>query len=212
MPKRGLYVAFDGPDGAGKSSVLAAVKAEIDAAAPRANPLYVREPGSTPTGEKIRRILLDEGGDMLPLTEAYLFAAARAELLHGTVLPHLKAGGLVVSDRCVYSSLAYQGGGRGLGVDAVRELNLPATAGTEPDLTVLLTVDGETAAKRRRRAADRLEAAGDAFVSRVEAAYRGLAASLPGKIVAVDAAAPLASVVAQAVRAVMRAVRERYAR
>lgn len=212
MVKQGLFVAFDGPDGAGKSSVLAGVKDWLGGEWPQVSALFVREPGGTPVGEAVRRVLLDRDKEMLPLTEAYLFAASRAELTHAVILPHLKNGGLVISDRYVDSSLVYQGAGRGLGMELVAAVNAAATGGLTPDLSVFLLVDPTTAAARQRARAqaDRLESAGEAFAARVDRAYRELAEKHPEKIAAVDAGRPLGEVIAAACFALDAALRRAY--
>ena len=115
------YVAFEGVDGAGKTTVTARVVERLTARGFEVVP--VREPGGTPTGEAIRRVLLELGGVVGEWAEALLFAAARSQLAAGVVGPALAAGRAVVSDRSVYSSLAYQGGARGLGIAAVRRVN-----------------------------------------------------------------------------------------
>jgi len=174
---RPCFISFEGNDGAGKST-----QARLLAQRLRQNGhdvLLTRESGGTAVGEKIRDILLDRANnDMDDLTEALLYAAARAQHVRQVILPALKAGRMVISDRYVDSSLAYQGGGRGLGIPRVRQINAPAVEGCMPDLTVFLSLPPGEGIRRavRSREADRLEAAGDAFHDRVAGAFRDLTA------------------------------------
>jgi dTMP kinase len=187
----GLLISFEGIDGCGKSTQLARLADRLRAVG--IEPLLVREPGGTQLGERVREILLDPAtGDIAPAAEALLYAASRAELVASTIEPALAAGRIVLVDRYVDSSLAYQGAGRELGIDRVLEANLLATAGRLPDLTVLVAVDPATARSRRLAAgeqADRLEQAGDAFFARVHASYADLASRWPDRIASVDGSA-----------------------
>jgi dTMP kinase len=147
-----------------------------------------REPGGTPAGERIRELLLDPAGPAVsPVTEALLFAAARAELVALVIRPALDAGEWVVADRFVDSSMAYQGVARGLGLDAVWRVNAQAVAGCLPDLTVLLELPPATAWAREAGREDRIEAEGLALQERVAEGYRALAARFPERIAAVPA-------------------------
>lgn len=155
---------------------------------------FTREPGGTPAAERIREVLLDPGLDMEPWTEACLYAAARADHVRREILPRLEAGQSVLCERYLHSSLAYQGAGRGLGVEEVRSLNQKAAAGAVPDRTFYLRLGAEERADRGREAGaplDRLEGAGDDFASRVEAGFEELVLEEPGRIRALDARRPL---------------------
>ncbi len=181
-----MFVTFEGPDGSGKSTQAELLRAALVAEGREV--VLTREPGGTPLGERIRELLL--GGDaMSPWTEAALFAASRAQHVEEVILPALEQGADVICDRYLDSSLAYQGIARGLGVEAVLELNLRATRGLLPDATVLLLVDPAVAAARSG-ATDRLEREGDGFRSRVDAAYRELAKRFPERILVFDADRP----------------------
>src|SRR5215203_4571077 len=142
---RGLFVTFEGIDRSGKTT-----QAQLLTEALGSDALGVREPGGTPAGERVRDLLKDAAVPLGPEAEALLFAAARAELVERVVRPALEDGRVVVSDRFLDSSLAYQGGARGLGMDEVERINHFATGGLVPDLTFLLEIDAETAARRSR--------------------------------------------------------------
>jgi dTMP kinase len=140
---RGLFVTFEGIDRSGKTTQAGLL---VDALGDEA--LGVREPGGTKAGEHLRAILKDPDVPLAPETEALLFAAARSELVANVVLPALDAGKVVVSDRFLDSSLAYQGGARGLGIEDVERVNHFATRGLKPDLTFLLDLSPADAAER----------------------------------------------------------------
>lgn len=176
---RGLFIAFEGGDGAGKSTQAKLLVAALETAGHTV--LLTREPGGTPIGEKIRSLVLEhDQGAIDPRTEALLFAAARAAHAAQVIQPALEAGTTVVTDRYIDSSVAYQGAGRELGEDQVRELNEWATAGLRPDVTVLLDVAPQEARERRAgNAPDRLESEPDRFHQRIRHAFLRLAEERP---------------------------------
>ncbi|MDP9442773.1 MAG: dTMP kinase [Actinomycetota bacterium] len=176
----GRWIAFEGGEGSGKSTQALLLSSKLDA-------VLTREPGGTVVGERIRALLLDPmviGVD--DRAEALLMAADRAQHVAERVRPALEEGRMVVSDRSAYSSLAYQGYGRGLGADAVRALCTWATRGLWPDLAILLDVLPEVAATRMSGPADRMEGAGEDFHRRVHAGFRELAEAEPDVWVVVD--------------------------
>jgi dTMP kinase len=179
-----VFITFEGVDGSGKSTQAELLRDAI--AAEGREVVLTREPGGTEIGERVRELVLD-GPAMTPWAEAALFAAARAELVETVIRPALQRGAVVISDRYVDSSLAYQGIARGVGVEHVLALNLHAVQGLLPDRTVLLLIEPELAA-RRAVLEDRLEREGSAFHERVAAAYRELADLYPGRIVVFDGA------------------------
>ena len=191
---RGRYIAFEGVEGAGKSTVAAALTAHLGERGVEV--VNVREPGGTATGERIRDVLLDPDGHVEPWTEALLFAAARAQLSAEIVGPALDAGRWVVTDRSVYSSLAYQGEGRGLGVDPVRRVNELGLRGVWPELIVLLRIDPELG-MRREAVRDRIGDEGIQLQTRVSRAFDTLAAAQPERFAVVDAERRLTQVVAE---------------
>jgi dTMP kinase len=180
----GRFIALEGLDGAGKSTQAVLLKrALVDRGLAVVS---TREPGGTALGEVVRALLL-EGTEMDPLAEAYLFAAARAQLVRSVVRPALATGAWVVSDRFVDSSLAYQGVARGLGIDAVWRLNEVAVADCVPDAALVLDLPAEEATVRRQRGDDRIEAEGLDLQRAVAEGYRELAARFPDRVRLVDA-------------------------
>ena len=144
---KGIFISFEGADASGKSTQIRLLREWLESKG--IEPLVTREPGGTAIGEKIRAILLDrENGEMLPLTEALLYAASRAQHVGQVIRPALKEGRVVITDRFVDSSIAYQGYGRGLG-EVAEIINTPAVDGVLPDLTILLVVDPEDMRRRR---------------------------------------------------------------
>jgi dTMP kinase len=181
-----MFVTFEGGDGSGKSTqaeLAAAFLAETGREV-----VATREPGGTPLGELIRGLLLD-GPEMTAWAEASLFAAARAELAERVIRPALGRGAIVVSDRYVDSSLAYQGVARGLGIERVLDLNA-AVADLLPDRTFVLLVDEAIAAARLGRRPDRIEREGAEFRAAVEEGYREVAARFPERVVVLDGSLP----------------------
>jgi dTMP kinase len=179
---RGLFVTFEGIDRSGKTTQARML---VDALGDDA--LGVREPGGTPAGERVRELLKDAAVPLGPEAEALLFAAARAEIVEKVIRPALSEGKVVVSDRFLDSSLAYQGGARGLGVEEVERINRFATGGLSPDLTFLLELDPALAASRAGES-DRFEDEGSALQEAVLDTYSRLISDDPGRWRRIDAA------------------------
>ena len=182
---RGRLITLEGIDGAGKSTLATALHAELS----RRRPVeLLREPGGVELSERVRELVKDPALRCDPRAETLLYAAARAQLVDERLEPWLAAGTWVLLDRFVDSSLAFQGAGRGLGVEEVAALNAFATGGLTPDRTLLLRID--PAAGRARigdRDPDRLEREPPAFFDAVAAAYDELAAAEPDRIAVIDA-------------------------
>jgi dTMP kinase len=190
-----VLITVEGLDGAGKSTLIAALARELEV-------LVLREPGGVEVSERIRSLLADPRLEIDPRAEALLYAAARAQLVAERLRPLLDAGDTVLLDRFVDSSLAYQGAGRGLGVEAIRALNEFGTGGVRPDRTLLLRIDPAAGLARiSDRPADRLERSDRGFFAAVAAAYDELAAAEPDRIVVIDASQPPEAVLADALAA-----------
>lgn len=191
--RAGLFIAFEGGDGAGKSTQAARLADTLESRG--LSVLRTREPGGTPIGEKLRSLVLDHGhGHIDARTEALIFAASRAAHAEQVIRPALERGGIVLTDRYIDSSVAYQGAGRGLGAEAVRSLNEWATAGLEPELTVLLDVEPGMGRSRRtagEAAEDRMESEADGFHALIRAAFLELAQARPHAYLVLPAHLPV---------------------
>jgi len=182
-----MFVTFEGLDGSGKTTQAELLRERLEADG--VDVVVTREPGGTELGERVRDLLL-HGGHVSPWAEALLYAASRAQHVEEVIRPALERGASVICDRYVDSSVAYQGVGRGLGLERVLDLNLAAVQGLMPDRTFLLLLDPDDARSRIRGAHDRLEREGGEFRRRVDAGYRELAERFPERIVVLDAARP----------------------
>jgi dTMP kinase len=183
-----MFITFEGPDFSGKSTQAALLVEWLRGEGHEV--IATREPGGTPIGEAIRDLVL-HGLEMGAWAEAALFASARAEHVERVIRPALERGAWVVCDRYVDSSLAYQGIGRGLGVDAVLALNNAVTGGLLPDRTFVLLLGAEAAAGRGGSELDRIEREDVAFRSVVAEGYRRLADLFPERVVSLDATQPV---------------------
>lgn len=197
-----MFVTLEGVDGAGKST-----QAELLAAALGPDTILLREPGGTAVGERLRELLKDGSVELTPRAETLLFCAARAELVERVIRPALRAGRDVVCDRFVDSTVAYQGGARGIEPDLVAALNSAAVAGCMPERTILLRVDVASAVGRAEgrggpRASDRFEREGPVFQERIAAAFERIATREPERVVAVDAVGSVEEVHARVMAAV----------
>jgi dTMP kinase len=192
-----VLITVEGLDGAGKTTLVAGLAAALEERGERV--VVLREPGGVEVSERIRELLTDPSVQIDPRAEALLYAAARAQLVAQELRPLLESGTTVVLDRFVDSSLAYQGAGRGLGVEAIRTLNAFATAGLRPDRTLLLRIDPAAGLDRiAGRPADRLEQEDVAFFAAIAEAYDALAAAEPDRIAVIDAAQAPDAVLADA--------------
>lgn len=196
--RRGLFVVFEGGEAAGKTTQMGLLEQLLQSVGHEV--VRTREPGGTDIGERIRTLLLEhDQGEVDARTEALLFAASRAAHVTQRILPALEQGAAVLCDRYVDSSLAYQGAGRGLGVDRIAALNEWATSGVRPDLTVVLDIDPALSRQRRSErdggtAGDRIESAEDTFHQRLRQAFLDRAAEEPHRYLVIDATLPAAEV------------------
>ena len=205
-PSPGLFISFEGGDGVGKTTQIR-ILADLLAAAD-VDHILTREPGGTELGVEIRRLLL-HGGHVAPRAEALLYAADRAHHIATRVRPALERGAVVLADRYLDSSVAYQGAARSLGPQEVRDLSLWATEGLLPDLTILLDGDPALAERRTtgRGAKDRLEQEGDTFRTSLRQQFLILAEAEPERFVVVDADRTVDQVADDVIEAAVAAVR-----
>jgi dTMP kinase len=198
---RGRLITIEGIDGAGKTTLAAGL---LDALGARGLEVeLLREPGGVPAAERIRELVIDPELHVTARTEALLYAAARAQLVEEAIEPLLSSGSWVLLDRFIDSSLAYQGGGRRLGIKAVRSINDFAIRSARPDRTLLLLIDpqvGRSRSRARAAAPDRLEREEDDFFDRTVAAYLELWTEDPERIRKIDAAQPPDEVLSAALR------------
>ena len=182
-----MFVTFEGLDGSGKTTQLRLLAERLTAEG--RDVVVTREPGGTELGEAVRDLVL-HGGNVAPWAEAALYAASRAQHVEEVIRPALARGAVMLCDRYVDSSVAYQGVARGLGLERVLDLNLAAVGGLLPDLTLLLEMDATVADARMTGKRDRLEREDASFHARAAAGYRELAARFPERIVVLDATLP----------------------
>ena len=203
----GLFITIEGPDGAGKTTVLNELFPRLQMIAQK-EIIKTREPGGVMIAEKIRQIILNpEHQQMDERTEALLYAAARRQHLVEVILPALNEGKIVICDRFVDSSLTYQGAGRRIGMKEIAQINEFATEGLEPDFTLYLDVDSDTGLRRiqnhRKQDVDRLDLEGLEFHQRVRHAYLKLAEENPVRIHRIDAKMSLQEVVESSFSAIV---------
>lgn len=196
----GKFISFEGPDGAGKTSVITAIQAELEQQLGNEKVMYTREPGGNHISEQIRRVLFDEHNtDMDGRTEALLFAAARRQHIVSEILPALKAGKVILCDRYVDSSIAYQGAGRHLGEQKIWQINQYAIDGLLPDLTIYLDVESKLGlqriARHRANQVNRLDEEQLSFHKTVREAFLRLQREDPERIKLIDASQSLPKVI-----------------
>ncbi|MGQ9667212.1 MAG: dTMP kinase [Anaerolineae bacterium] len=202
-----LFVTFEGPEGCGKTTQVRLLAERLRARG--YDVLTTREPGGTRIGDQIRAILLDPAHtEMVPAAEILLFSAARAQIVHEVILPHLQRGGVVLCDRFADSTLAYQGYGHGLDLDVLRVITAFATAGLTPDVTFYLDIPVEEGLRRKARAGraewNRMEQRELAYHQRVQDGYRRLIAAEPARWVVIDASKSIEEIHLQVVQEVER--------
>jgi dTMP kinase len=195
----GLFITFEGPEGAGKTTIINMLAEQLD------NVLFTREPGGIDIAEQIRKVILDKANTAMdPRTEALLYAAARRQHLIEKVKPALESGKMVICDRFVDSSLAYQGHARGLGINEVLNINQFAIENMMPDLTIYFDIKPEEGLKRissnNGREINRLDLENIEFHQKVREGYRILMMQFPDRIIKIDASAPLEEVFQNTIR------------
>jgi dTMP kinase len=206
----GRLITIEGIDGAGKTTLAAGLLGALGARG--LDVRLLREPGGVVAAERIRELVIDPSLHMAARTEALLYAAARAQLVEEAIEPLLRTGAWLVLDRFIDSSLAYQGGGRELGIDAVSAINEFAIRTARPDRTLLLIIDpavGRSRSSSRARALDRLEREQNDFFDRTNAAYLELWSRDPARIRRLDASQPPDQVLAAALREISDLLPER---
>jgi len=207
LNRPGIFISFEGIDGSGKTTQLEILREAL--ARSGREVVVAQEPGGTRVGREIRRLLLDAAShDLRAIPELRLYFASRAQNIEEVIRPALEAGRVVVADRFTDATVAYQGYGRGLGVDTVRAIERVACGGMKPDLTLLLDIDPDVGVKRalaRNHEATQTGAAGDEsrmeresreFFERVAAGYRAIHAAEPGRVILIDGRGPIEKVAA----------------
>lgn len=182
---KGLFITFEGADGCGKTTQLKLLKTYLENNG--YDVVVTREPGGKGLGEKFREILLNYDGVVSDRCETFLFLADRAQNIDTIVKPSVASGKIVLCDRHIDSSVAYQGYGRGLDIQQIKELNTLATGGNLPDLTLIFDIDIETSMQRVGNEKDRMESSGMEFFNRVRNGYLELAKQEPERIKVVEA-------------------------
>ncbi len=182
---QGLFITFEGPDGCGKTTQMNLLAQYFEKKGKKV--VLTREPGGKGLGEKVREILLNYNGEVSDRCESFLFLADRAQNIDIIVKPAVEKGEIVLCDRHIDSTVAYQGYGRGLDINEINILNNLATGGKKPDLTLVFDVDVETSMKRVGKEKDRMESAGIDFHNRVRNGYLELAKQEPDRIKVLDA-------------------------
>lgn len=202
--KKGLFITFEGPDGSGKTTVSTAVVEKLLKEGYQVK--YTREPGGSKIAEEIRDVILDpKNTEMDARCEALLYAASRRQHLVEKVLPALEEGITVISDRFIDSSLAYQGVGRGIGVDEVYAINMFAVEGKMPDKTIYLSIDAKTGLDRinaNRTSLDRLDAESEDFHNKVHEGYEMVVEKYKDRMIVIDASKDVDSVIEEAYQSV----------
>jgi dTMP kinase len=205
MQNRGVFISLEGIDGSGKTTLKENL---LTLLSQKFQVIGIREPGGTVISEKIRDMLLDVHNDgIIGKTEALLYAAARSQLVEEVIRPALIQGKIIIADRYMDSTIAYQGYGRGLDIDFLEDLNRLCTGGLKPDLTLLLDIDPETGQSRRNAdIPDRLEKEGLEFQARIRAGYLRLCVKDPQRIKVLNASQTAEQLVLKAMKMIEAAL------
>ncbi len=208
MGRWGFFISIEGPEGSGKSTLTSGIIKYLESKGYQV--VYTREPGGTPTGEMIREVLLRGSEDMNPMTEAFLFLAARRENVVRNILPALRSGKVVVCDRYTDSTIAYQGYGRGLPIKILRRLNKLATLGVKPDLTLVIDVNPEKGFERiNGKDLDRIEREAMEFHTRVREGYVKLAKISGRRVKLLDGSKPPKEIQKEAISLIIDRMKEK---
>ena len=183
--EKGLFITFEGTDGCGKTTQIERLKDYFEAQGRKV--IMTREPGAKGLGTKLREILLNYDGEVSSNCESFLFLADRAQHIDTLIKPAIERGEIVLCDRHIDSTVAYQGYGRGLDLDRIHMLNDIATSGMKPDITFVFDIDVETAQERVGKTKDRMESAGLEFFKRVRQGFLEIAKSEPKRVKVLDA-------------------------
>ena len=183
--KKGLFITFEGADGCGKTTQIKLLTEYLQYRGYEV--VLTREPGCAGLGQKIRELLLDYDGEVSPVCESFLFLADRAQNVDIIVKKNIEKGKIVISDRHIDSTVAYQGYGRKLDLEQIKELNNIATSGLKPDLTFVFDIDIETSMQRVGKTKDRMEASGKEFFERVQNGYLEIAKNEPNRVKVINA-------------------------
>lgn len=183
--EKGLFITFEGTDGCGKTTQIERLKDYFEAQGRKV--IMTREPGAKGLGTKLREILLNYDGEVSSNCESFLFLADRAQHIDTLIKPAIERGEIVLCDRHIDSTVAYQGYGRGLDLDRIHMLNDIATSGMKPDITFVFDIDVETAQERVGKTKDRMESAGLEFFKRVRQGFLEIAKSEPNRVKVLDA-------------------------
>ncbi len=205
------FITFEGPDGSGKTTILESLREYLDSNLPNLKYIITREPGGSgiKEAEQIRKIILDKENTIDSTSEALLYAASRRLHLEQTIWPALNDNALVLCDRYIDSSLAYQGVGRGLGLEWVKKINEMATDNNWPDLTIFFDIDPQESQDRtnQRGAKDRLELAGKKFHDRVYQGYKEIIKMYPNRIKVIDATKSKAEVLDSVIKIIKEEIK-----
>lgn len=189
---KGLFITFEGADGCGKTTQIKLLDEYLRSKGFKT--LLTREPGAKGLGEKLREILLNYNGEVSPVCESFLFLADRAQHIDCIIKPAIESGVIVLCDRHTDSTVAYQGYGRGLDINRIRELNKIAVGSVSPDLTIVFDVDVETSMKRVGKEKDRMESAGVEFFERVRNGFLEIAKQEPDRVKVIDSTKSIESI------------------